>query len=677
MDISYLRTVRKYPDIVHGTIPYNGFESLILHTPLLLRLQRISQNSLVFLTFPSNKTKRFEHSIGVMHIASKMLRAALINTNAKTLDSMFEEIKNEIDDMLKEATKDIRYSGYCRKCFGMNGDYILSNATNLKRNELAENAFFKMLIPNNIEDKYYTLCAFLFQGVRLAGLLHDIGHLPYSHTLEAILKDIYKDLEHKDNKMALETKYIELSKPFFENGQALHEELSRVMVSVVEQEIAQKITQLGTASQENESKVYSLMSIVAFLIAESILYKKDTCIYRSFHNIISGIVDADRLDYVSRDLLCSAVSSDIINYDRLFIHASIQSYTDDKNLTCYSVVFDIKSIRDIEEFLRRRLRIYTDINYHHSVHKSELTMQRLLRKKAIDTLSTDIKDIAITMQLPELEQMTSFDDIVKKYDTKLPDDFILGILIILVHLQNDGNPECLITLILSLDDSWLDTVLKRTVKPTPDDEELIFGRSAYKTIIKRYDDYLVVDEQIFLHYKSKKDYFCALFATVATINDKKAFMFNIDFFEDLFCSVFKEYEEYIDFVSEQRKFFSTLIIDAFNSIDATTNHLEMFARTLSPADNPTPEIFIGGNSIKAGTEGEQPYKLWSPKKRKAVDFSHYSFVHFDFEDELSTYPLFHLYAKNGTNEEICIKMVTENFIEYTQNILEKYLQKPQ
>ena len=48
-------------DIIHGTIVYSGLESEIIRTPIFTRLQRVSQSSLAFLTFPSNKVKRFEH----------------------------------------------------------------------------------------------------------------------------------------------------------------------------------------------------------------------------------------------------------------------------------------------------------------------------------------------------------------------------------------------------------------------------------------------------------------------------------------------------------------------------------------------------------------------------------------------------------------------------------------
>ena len=47
------------------------------------RLHDVYQNSTVYLTFPTNRTKRFEHSLGTMKLCSDMLYHATLNTNEK------------------------------------------------------------------------------------------------------------------------------------------------------------------------------------------------------------------------------------------------------------------------------------------------------------------------------------------------------------------------------------------------------------------------------------------------------------------------------------------------------------------------------------------------------------------------------------------------------------------
>ena len=164
-----LKTLRNYSDIVHGTIVYNGFEELVLSTPLLLRLQRISQSSLAFLTFPSNKVKRFEHSIGVMHLTSRYFRGALINTNKEDLSGFFDNIKDSLNTWILSINNNNRteyQSAYDPKIFGVSGSIILKKFITLEKELLSDNKFFDMQIPSNIEDKHYIICASLFQGLR-------------------------------------------------------------------------------------------------------------------------------------------------------------------------------------------------------------------------------------------------------------------------------------------------------------------------------------------------------------------------------------------------------------------------------------------------------------------------------------------------------------------------------
>ena len=57
------KKLRQITDNVHGTIYLSEFESKLISTPFFYRLHDIYQSSTVYLTFPSNRTKRYEHSI--------------------------------------------------------------------------------------------------------------------------------------------------------------------------------------------------------------------------------------------------------------------------------------------------------------------------------------------------------------------------------------------------------------------------------------------------------------------------------------------------------------------------------------------------------------------------------------------------------------------------------------
>ena len=65
--------MRQVTDSVHETIFLSELESELIATPYFYRLHDIYQSSTVYMTFPSNRTKRYEHSLGTMELASSML----------------------------------------------------------------------------------------------------------------------------------------------------------------------------------------------------------------------------------------------------------------------------------------------------------------------------------------------------------------------------------------------------------------------------------------------------------------------------------------------------------------------------------------------------------------------------------------------------------------------------
>ena len=84
-------------DIVHGSIMYSGIEREILGTPIFNRLHRVLQSSLVYLTYPSNKVKRFEHRVGVMDLAGKMFFMSICNVKEeKTLFAFLDDVGDAV-----------------------------------------------------------------------------------------------------------------------------------------------------------------------------------------------------------------------------------------------------------------------------------------------------------------------------------------------------------------------------------------------------------------------------------------------------------------------------------------------------------------------------------------------------------------------------------------------------
>jgi len=59
-------------DPIHGNISLSEFELKLVDSPQMQRLQNIKQNGFCYLVYPAMNSTRFEHSLGVMHLAGLM-----------------------------------------------------------------------------------------------------------------------------------------------------------------------------------------------------------------------------------------------------------------------------------------------------------------------------------------------------------------------------------------------------------------------------------------------------------------------------------------------------------------------------------------------------------------------------------------------------------------------------
>jgi HD superfamily phosphohydrolase len=67
-----MKPVKVVRDPIHGNIGLGGLERELVDTEHMQRLRNIRQNGLCFLVYPAMNSTRFEHSLGVMHLAGLM-----------------------------------------------------------------------------------------------------------------------------------------------------------------------------------------------------------------------------------------------------------------------------------------------------------------------------------------------------------------------------------------------------------------------------------------------------------------------------------------------------------------------------------------------------------------------------------------------------------------------------
>ena len=149
------------------------------------------------------------------------------------------------------------------------------------------------------------------EAVQIAILLHDIGHGPFSHVLEnTLIKDF------------------------------THEEISLMLMERINRDLKGQIT----------------LAIQIF---------KDEYPKKFLHQLVSGQLDMDRLDYLRRDSFFTGVSEGNIGSARIIKMLDVK---DDH------LVVESKGIYSIENFLTSRRLMYWQVY----LHKTSVTLEKML-----------------------------------------------------------------------------------------------------------------------------------------------------------------------------------------------------------------------------------------------------------------------------------------------------------
>ncbi|WP_428326002.1 HD domain-containing protein [Nitrosopumilus sp.] len=254
-------------DPIHDFIRVYDHELSIIDNPIFQRLRRIRQLSGAHLTYPAAQHTRFEHSLGVMHIASQA------------------------------------------------------------GNVLNEKGFFK-------SDDIAIL--------RLAGLLHDIGHGPFSHLFEEIIQE--KKISHEDF------------------GKKL----------ILKSEIGDILTKNGFDKK--------LVTKIAFGDSK----------FQYMNEIVSGALSADMMDYLLRDGYFTGAEHAKIDHKRI---------TQSLDVHQKKLALERSALYSFESMTHSRYQMFKAVYFHKTVRAAEVMLLEALR-------SSDDEFGFSTFNLDEFVQLT-------------------------------------------------------------------------------------------------------------------------------------------------------------------------------------------------------------------------------------------------------------------------------
>jgi deoxynucleoside triphosphate triphosphohydrolase SAMHD1 len=347
---------RTVMDPVHGGIQFFAHEAAVIDHPLFQRLRFIVQNDVTSLVFPGATHTRFQHSLGAMYIAGKFIKAVF----RAYLSDPQNARKTPITSEEEEA---IRYAYFC---------------------------------------------------IRLAALLHDTGHFPFSHQFESaeavqglfsdatIVASLWRGEPWKKYYHALPTK---LHHEHY-SVRVAHEVLKNV--SAVASEDVLGIMETTTCAS-TERFNHGAKCILGLLLRDASVFSKVTAEevgygFREFlKTIISGELDIDKMDYLLRDSFFSGVKYGSYNLDHLLntlrIGFSSEPYW-------VGVAITEKGVGAFEDFVHSRFQLY---QYMYS-HKTVVGFKWLLKKAMNEVMMDSSAKKDVKSAVSDLSKLQWFTD---------------------------------------------------------------------------------------------------------------------------------------------------------------------------------------------------------------------------------------------------------------------------
>jgi len=476
-------------DIVHDSIELNDLEGAIISQSFFKRLHHIKQLGQVQFVYPSATHTRYSHSIGTMHLAGLAYQYSLINTDQETLidysiaayetlldvmakmkkagsiefsiwieinavfnpearyaetseNSRHEQINLELEAALENIHKII---GLQERGLPLPQEYIMGERT---RNSSASDMTANANTNNVMDRKYQNALLFEYIITRLAGLLHDVGHLPYSHLLEeAVTEYIYA--RHSDEEDGAQQENIPIH---------LHERITELLLKKL---VLGAAEEYGSkyAGDSAEIQIKQLLSLVVITLPKIITGEG----YIHLHKIINNAIDVDKLDYIVRDGIHTGTGNAYSEALRVIKTMVLKKVKDNSSIGKYNIAVSAKAIKNTENILKERASLYKTVIGHHKSRKYEMYYKILLSNviNNINKIKSDMeseKDISneeseAQQRLPKeanIECGPFFEKINPLYE----------LIKIIPKLGNDAIDDQIAIYVTRLTDEWLESWLR-------------------------------------------------------------------------------------------------------------------------------------------------------------------------------------------------------------------------
>ena len=287
---SYFNGENLSQDPIHGYIPFSSAtadgevsERDIVDSDWVQRLRQIHQLQTAWLVYPSAEHTRFQHSLGAMHLASKTL--------ARLYPSLVD---------------------VC--------------------NELGES------LPSR---------AYLESLVRMAALLHDVGHGPFGHFFDAKFLSKYNTNHEKLGAEIIRQKLAPMLRQIRRNPNGVlekHETLDPEQIAF----LIVRPMKAGNATQQSDRIEPTWLHLL--------------------RSLFSGLYTVDNMDFVLRDAYMTGFSARAFDIDRLLHY----SFFTRRGLTVHQ-----KGFATLTRFLSVRAELFRSVYFHRTVRAMDIALGAL------------------------------------------------------------------------------------------------------------------------------------------------------------------------------------------------------------------------------------------------------------------------------------------------------------